>query len=307
MKTNHGGHGGHGGARREAARRDGTERARERTGESAVHARVRSSRAHRPALQAGSPNPQGALCGSVVMAVSSSASSVSSVVVGFVAALTLCAAAFPVAAAPAPCEAPVRAAIVEALRMRMGASVSVQVNELSCAVDGVAGAIVATPEPGARLGSAIRFALSERVKGVGPRKVAQHTGQAVASVVVSGPLVRAARAIDRGTVLAAADVESATGEITDGFVRPLPPPATVVGAKAARAIAAGETIGDTAIVAVPLVRSGDRVAGGRADRGNRSRERGGGCPERHAGSGDSRREPRNQTGNPGARGGRQTG
>jgi len=217
-----------------------------------------AARRDRTASQVGSPNRSRAAHSSSLPRGLRlfSASSTSSVVLLLFAALTVCAA--PATAAPAPCDGAVSRAIVEALTNRMGSSVRVEVKELSsCAVDEAAAPIVATPAPGSRLGRPIRFAISERVNG--PRRTERHAGEAVASVGVSGPFVRALNALARGDVFEAGDVDTAVGEIADGFVRPLPRAEAVVGARAARAIAAGEVVAVAAIVAVPLVKSGDRV------------------------------------------------
>jgi flagella basal body P-ring formation protein FlgA len=161
------------------------------------------------------------------------------------------------ASAETTCAASVRPAIVEAVQSRMGTSVNVEINELSCATTEIDGTVVATPVPGARLGKPVRFSISDQ--GKGPRPMPRHAGEAVADVVVTGTFVRAARPLTPGTVLAEADVEATTGPIDAGFVKPLPSMETVIGGRVTRALAAGETIVDGAIAAVALVKSGDRV------------------------------------------------
>jgi flagella basal body P-ring formation protein FlgA len=147
---------------------------------------------------------------------------------------------------------------VDAVKSRMGAAVAVEINDdLSCAMTAVDGSVVATPVPGARLGKPVRFTISDQ--GKGPRPVQRHAGEAVATMVVTGSFVRAARPLTPGTVVADADVEAASGSIESGFLRPVPAMEAVVGARVTRGLAAGDTIVDGTIAAVPRVRSGDRV------------------------------------------------
>src|SRR5262249_18018518 len=113
------------------------------------------------------------------------------------------------------------------------------------------------PVPGARLGRPVRFTISDQ--GKGPRPMQRHAGEAVATIVVTGTLVRAVRPLAAGTVVADTDVDATTGPIESGFVKPLPAMETVIGGRVARALAAGETIVDGAVAAVARVKSGDRV------------------------------------------------
>lgn len=146
----------------------------------------------------------------------------------------------------------VRDAIVSAIRMRMGAAASVVVDDLvvESGVDGAS--ITALPEPGSRLGRAMRFVL----KG---GDEARHTGSATARVHVFVEHAHAAHALDRGSEIGRDDVVAVTHEITDGPLRALPVVGAVAQARTLRQIAADACITPSFIAAVPAVRGGRDV------------------------------------------------
>jgi flagella basal body P-ring formation protein FlgA len=152
-------------------------------------------------------------------------------------------------------DARVRNAITDAVKARMGESVSVQIAGLVVAGHVGAGRLVATPDPSARTGGASIFALSEAVSNRRARRV----GSATACVTVSAPHVVAARGLSRGTVLTAEDIREDAGAIDDVPLRPLLLPAVLVGARLRRDVAEGSVIVGSLVETVPYVRSGEVV------------------------------------------------
>jgi flagella basal body P-ring formation protein FlgA len=146
----------------------------------------------------------------------------------------------------------VQAAIERAVIERMG---EVRVVVRSVSVFGLQSSggddeIVATVEPGARLGQPMRFVLTARGK---------RAGSAVATLAVSGGAVRVRRSIARGEEVSSDDVETTSVELKNVLLRRLPVAADVVGTRARRDIAAGELMTSALVVAPPAVRSGDVV------------------------------------------------
>ncbi len=139
-------------------------------------------------------------------------------------------------------------ALAAAVRARMG-DVEVRVSELwtdAAAVEG----LVAVPDPGARTGRRVQFAL---------RSGSRRAGTAVALVQVTAPHVRAARAFERSAVLEAEGLAAQVGEVVDVRLERLPGREELVGQLARRTVAAGEVL-TTGIVAVPdAIRAGDEV------------------------------------------------
>jgi flagella basal body P-ring formation protein FlgA len=155
----------------------------------------------------------------------------------------------------------VEAAIARAVAERIGggAEVSITKLQLGYALSGtskrapakIAGAITASPEPGARTGTAARFTLFADGSRI---------GSAGAVVIVTATHVRARRALARGEELGAGEIEEVEGTLTDQPMRHLPALADLVGARLKRNVVAGEPI-TAAVVEVPTaVRSGDMVA-----------------------------------------------
>jgi flagella basal body P-ring formation protein FlgA len=109
----------------------------------------------------------------------------------------------------------------------------------------------AVPEAGSRLGRAIRFVLYE--DGV-------RTGSVVATLDVSGPVVRALQALPRGTAIDADSVALVDAELTGMRLERLPGLDEILGADTRRDVAAGELLTDALVLAPPTVRTGDEVA-----------------------------------------------
>lgn len=169
----------------------------------------------------------------------------------------------------------VRAAIVVALRRRMGTDIEVVVDDLRVmATSGpnlaraqnlpsgqapIGSAIVeAVPEPSARLDGQIRFILrwvgTERS---GARVV--RAGAAVARVRVTAAHVHSTTLVSRGSELRGDDVVDVRHEIVSGPLRPWPTIADTVGSKALRDLAPDACIARGAIADRPDVRTGQDV------------------------------------------------
>lgn len=140
-------------------------------------------------------------------------------------------------------------AIEQAVARRIGGDVFVDVTAIETRVTPESG-LQALPDPGARIGQPVRWVLT-----VGRKR----RGVAVATVKVTGPYARAARAIARDAALDADDVEVVEGEWPSvPFVR-IPAEEDVIGLTARRDIAPGEPLTSTVLDIQPLVRSGDEV------------------------------------------------
>jgi flagella basal body P-ring formation protein FlgA len=150
--------------------------------------------------------------------------------------------AAPVAATPVD-------AIERALARRLGPEAAVAVTGLETSVRAQAG-LEALPEPGARAGQPVRFVLMAGRKRV---------GVAVATILVSGPHARAARAIARDEALSEADIEIVDEEWPSVALERLPAEEDIVGLKARRNIAPGEALTSAVLDVPPMVRAGDVV------------------------------------------------
>ncbi|MEP7305639.1 MAG: flagellar basal body P-ring formation chaperone FlgA [Acidobacteriota bacterium] len=158
-----------------------------------------------------------------------------------------------------PCaEEPVRAAVRASVASRLGQRVEVTLDEFTCALTtNTPQALAATPDPSARTGRSVRFAIT--TVGVGPRGYAVRLGSATAVIRVSGQHVRAARSLAPGGTLAAQDLEVVTGALDGLALRRVPTRSDLLGARLLRGVAAGEPIAIDAVVIPPVVRSGDQV------------------------------------------------
>jgi flagella basal body P-ring formation protein FlgA len=140
-------------------------------------------------------------------------------------------------------------AIEQAIGRRLGGEVAVAVTGLETNVRAQQG-LEALPEPGARAGQPVRFVLMAGRKRV---------GVAVATVMVSGPHARAARAIARDEAISEADIDIVNDEWPSVPLQRMPAEADIVGLKARRNIAAGEALTGSVLDVPPLVKSGDVV------------------------------------------------
>jgi flagella basal body P-ring formation protein FlgA len=139
-------------------------------------------------------------------------------------------------------------AIERAVVDRMG-DVQVVVRDVSTSVVDQEG-LMATIEPGARLGQPIRFILLANGKRV---------GAAVARLEVVAATPRARRQFARDDEIATGDIDMARAEIKNVLLQRLPELADVVGARARRDIMAGEVLTIALVAVPPAVRSGDEV------------------------------------------------
>jgi flagella basal body P-ring formation protein FlgA len=150
-------------------------------------------------------------------------------------------------------------AIVDAIRSRMGHDVEVRVEALRVggrpSSAGTEGALVATPEPGARLGRQIRFSLSR----AGASRPAP-AGYAVAAVFVEAEHVRAARSLAQGETLAEEDLVTNRSEVGAVLVQRLPRVMDLAGTRVLRDVAADEVMTRNLVAVRPMVRAGDVVA-----------------------------------------------
>ena len=178
-------------------------------------------------------------------------------------------------------EAPVRAAIIEAVRARMGSKVEVTLGALQIRQAGTASGstaagntnivapLTAVPDAGARTGGFIRFVIydgrSRTNTNMGTsttstaRMLGKRLGVADAEVFVAAEQVKARRAIASGATIAAADLETLSEDVGRTMLKPLPDSRFAIGSKALRPIAPGERVTTTMIVAPALVKSGDQV------------------------------------------------
>jgi flagella basal body P-ring formation protein FlgA len=140
-------------------------------------------------------------------------------------------------------------AVEQAVSRRIGGGLAVDITSIDTRVAPEAG-LQAHLDRGARIGQPVRVVLT-----VGTER----RGTAVVVVRVSGGYARAARAIARDAVVAAADVETVEGEWPAvPFVR-LPAAGDVIGLTARRQIAPGEPLSAIVLDVPPLVRAGDDV------------------------------------------------
>jgi flagella basal body P-ring formation protein FlgA len=151
----------------------------------------------------------------------------------------------------------VREAITLAVVARTGDDVRVAIDALTVRAQPAAGPYLATPEPSARSGRPAVFALAvpDPVSPGRQRRI----GSAVATVRVSGPHARTARALPRGTVLARGDLREANEEVDGLLLGRLPAPQALVGGRTARDLREGEIVAGALVQAVPAVKSGDEV------------------------------------------------
>ncbi|HWI16429.1 MAG TPA: flagellar basal body P-ring formation chaperone FlgA [Vicinamibacterales bacterium] len=162
--------------------------------------------------------------------------------------LTL-AAAEPLADTP---EMRVREAITAAVRARMGAGATVSIDTLTIESNVDGPAVQAVPEPGSKLGRAIRFILRSS-------DMRARTGSATALVRVSVGHAHTTRALERGVAIADGDIVPASHDIAGAVLRPLPTLRDAAQARTVRPLAAGACITAPAIAALPAVRGGQEV------------------------------------------------
>ena len=161
------------------------------------------------------------------------------------------------AADETPGTARARAAIVGAIQERLGPDVRVDLEAFVCRlVPDVPETLTATPDQSGRTGRPMRFTFATAPD---PRGHTVRVGEATAVVRVSGPHVRAARPIDAGRTLTPDDLALGDGPIDGAPLHRLSTLEDAIGARTLKAFLAGDPVVEGAVVAVPVVRAGDRV------------------------------------------------
>jgi flagella basal body P-ring formation protein FlgA len=155
-------------------------------------------------------------------------------------------------------EAGVRAAIVEAVRARVGGAAEVRLEDVVIKAPRGEGRLVAKPEPGARLGRPIRFSLAT-TRSDAPAGMTWAAGYAIATVLVATDCARVARPVPAGAVVASDDIVAERADPGAILLQRVPAAAELVGARASRRLEPGELLLPTMVSARCLVRSGDRV------------------------------------------------
>jgi flagella basal body P-ring formation protein FlgA len=163
--------------------------------------------------------------------------------------LLLFAAAWP-AAADTTVEQRVSAAVVAAVRQRMGPDTEVIVDSLEILTAGDIAAVDATPDPNARLGGTVRFTLTVQGRRAGHADVQLH---------VVTTRARASRFVARGATLGAGDVDDVRDEISEGPLRPQPTASALIGGRVVRDIQAGAAVASSSVLARLAVRTGQTV------------------------------------------------
>ncbi|MEW5981047.1 MAG: flagellar basal body P-ring formation chaperone FlgA [Acidobacteriota bacterium] len=157
-------------------------------------------------------------------------------------------------------EPAVRLAMVRAIRARMGQAAAVRLDDVKVALAAPAdwATLQCAVEPGARLGRPVRFTLTAEQERAG-RRTRTRVGHALASISVAIDHVRTARAVPRGHVLTASDLNLIDGEVSHVSLAPLPVLADLAGARAVRDLRVNEILTTQIAKLPPLVRSGDTV------------------------------------------------
>ncbi len=158
-------------------------------------------------------------------------------------------------------DAAVRTAIIDAVHARMGMTVDVAIGELTVrAVANIrlTAPLSAVPDAGSRTGGFARFVLYDG-RGNGATTPTRRVGVADAEIFIVSEQLQARRPIARGNVIATEDVEIVRDDVGRVPLRPIPTTRGAIGARAIRAIAAGDRLSLGMIASPALVKSGDEV------------------------------------------------
>lgn len=161
-------------------------------------------------------------------------------------------------AAPAPAAdtTVVEAAIVAAVRGRMGDEATVRLTELHVPPSFVGVPVRTRLDPGARLGGIVRFNLARVDPASGEAQAFAGSARAVVHVTV--PHLHARHEIARGAEVTAADVELVSHEMSGGF-EPWPGMEVIGTSRAMRRIVEGACLGRTSLLVQPAVQRGQTV------------------------------------------------
>jgi flagella basal body P-ring formation protein FlgA len=166
-------------------------------------------------------------------------------------------AAAPLGANQATPDAGVGAAIVAAVRARMGEGADVRVEGLRIPAGTPRPVVQARPDPGARIGRAVRFNLATTAGRAGTSLA--WSGSASAAVHVAVEHLHARHPISRGTTITGSDVEIVRHELEGGPLRPWPGADAIGRSRAIRDLPEGVCISRTSLAVVPLVQAGQDV------------------------------------------------
>jgi flagella basal body P-ring formation protein FlgA len=160
-------------------------------------------------------------------------------------------------------DAAVRAAIVDAVKARVGADAEVVVEQTQVFtrerdICRGASACQATPDPTARLGRTVRFTLSA-IRRDGPTVHFERVGAAEAIVYATTDAAQATTTIRRGDLLTAGNIESIRQPLAGMPLRRTATAAELSGAKALRDIAPGELVVAGMVLVPPAIRTGQHV------------------------------------------------
>jgi len=172
-------------------------------------------------------------------------------------ALTLgCATPTVAGQAPAYDEAAVRLAVVDAVRARLGGDAEITLDKVKIVLAST-GPVVATPEPGARVGRIVRFMLVPAAPSKSGTSSA--AGYVLADVRAAVRHLEVVRPVTHGSELTADDLAEVVGDVGLMPMAPMPVLADVVGSHASRDMKPGDLITAAMLKSQPLVRSGDAV------------------------------------------------
>lgn len=153
-------------------------------------------------------------------------------------------------------DAMVREAIIEALRSRMGTDAEVVIERLRLPDGWPHGAVQARPDPGARLGRPMRFALGAAPDRTGA--AVAWSGVAEADVHVQVPHLHTRRAVPRGATITEADV-ALVRHAVDGALRAWPAADAIGRSRALRDVGPDTCLVPASLAMAPLVRAGQEV------------------------------------------------
>lgn len=163
-------------------------------------------------------------------------------------------------AAPATLAPATHAAVVAAVRARMGADADVQVQALGLPAPPVDAVTDAVLEPGASLGVPLRVALRAPVDRGGAQVLAAVAHVAV-TIEVTVDHWHTARAVRRGARLGDGDLMRVRHRLTRGALRPWPVEDEVREARAVQDLAADACLTTRVVAPTPAVAAGAEVVG----------------------------------------------
>jgi flagella basal body P-ring formation protein FlgA len=164
----------------------------------------------------------------------------------------------PPAGEPVTLDAAASAAIVAAVRARLGESAEVAVETVSRLTAPPAAPLDAVLDPAAAIGVPSRVVFRSRPAG-GARPLP--VGGATVVLRVAVDHVHATRAIARGHTIEIGDVVTARHDLPRGALRPLPGLTEILGGVATRDLKDGACVVAAAVAPQPVVRPGAAVTG----------------------------------------------